>query len=176
MAVIAKKEDLRVQKTRKALYAALFSLLNRQTFAKITVHDICAESMVSKTAFYAHFKDKYDLLGRWLKERRETILLSLIDASDRQAEEVLYEALQIYLPVLGNLIDDAGVEQQILLYRFFSPSNENDEPAAADFIAGGLFYAVYRQVKENRKTAEEDVRKKIGMMYRLVVANLNWES
>ena len=57
-----KKTDLRIQKTRKALETALFLLLQTQPFSKITVNDLCTQSMVSRSAFYANFEDKYALL------------------------------------------------------------------------------------------------------------------
>ena len=57
-----KKTDLRVKKTQRALVMAMLGLLERQSFGKITVNDLCGEAMVSRSAFYANFEDKYDLL------------------------------------------------------------------------------------------------------------------
>lgn len=57
-----KKEDLRVKRTRKLLYQALFSLMDRHSFKSISVKEICEEAMVHRATFYTHFNDKYDLL------------------------------------------------------------------------------------------------------------------
>lgn len=57
------KQDLRVKKTQRALSTALLTLLESSSFSKITVNDICSEAMVSRSAFYVHFQDKYDLLS-----------------------------------------------------------------------------------------------------------------
>lgn len=56
------KQDLRIKKTERALATAMFMLLERQSFSSITVNDVCAEAMISRSAFYAHFEDKYALL------------------------------------------------------------------------------------------------------------------
>ncbi|MDL2214099.1 TetR/AcrR family transcriptional regulator [Clostridia bacterium OttesenSCG-928-O13] len=58
-----KKQDLRIQKTQRALAMAMLTLLEKQSFGKITVNDLCAEAMVSRSAFYTHFEDKYALLS-----------------------------------------------------------------------------------------------------------------
>jgi AcrR family transcriptional regulator len=58
---MAKKTDLRVVKTKKALSSAMLMLLRDMPFAKITVNEICARALVSRSAFYTHFLDKYDL-------------------------------------------------------------------------------------------------------------------
>lgn len=58
---MTKKTDLRVVKTKKALSSAMLMLLRDMPFAKITVNEICARALVSRSAFYTHFLDKYDL-------------------------------------------------------------------------------------------------------------------
>lgn len=51
--------------TKKILAGALRELLVERPFGSITVGDIAARSHVSRTTFYNHFKDKYEL-GVWL--------------------------------------------------------------------------------------------------------------
>lgn len=68
-----KKQDIRVFKTQRTLKNALFVLLKKQAFTKITIKSICEEAMVSRSTFYAHFEDKYKLLEFSLEElRRES--------------------------------------------------------------------------------------------------------
>lgn len=56
------KEDLRQKRTRRLLVQALISLLEEQSFASLSVVDICQRAMVHRTTFYAHFEDKQALL------------------------------------------------------------------------------------------------------------------
>jgi AcrR family transcriptional regulator len=48
--------------TKKILAEHLISMLENQSFKKITVNDICQHAMISRSAFYLHFEDKYSLL------------------------------------------------------------------------------------------------------------------
>lgn len=57
------KQDLRIKKTQRALALSLLTLLEGTNFQKITVNDLCTQAMVSRSAFYSHFEDKYALLG-----------------------------------------------------------------------------------------------------------------
>jgi AcrR family transcriptional regulator len=50
------------QQTKKILAEHLISMLENQNFKKITVNDICQHAMISRSAFYLHFEDKYSLL------------------------------------------------------------------------------------------------------------------
>lgn len=54
--------DLRIKKTQRALVGAMTTLLEKESFDKITVNDLCIQGMISRSAFYAHFEDKYGLL------------------------------------------------------------------------------------------------------------------
>lgn len=64
----AKATDIRITKTQRALSIAMLSLLEKNSFQKITVNDICQEALVSRSTFYAHFVDKYMLLQFCMQE------------------------------------------------------------------------------------------------------------
>ena len=54
-----KKQDLRIMKTKKALYQSLIQLMKEKTFEEIRVSDICELALINRSTFYAHFDDKY---------------------------------------------------------------------------------------------------------------------
>ncbi|MBC1474435.1 TetR/AcrR family transcriptional regulator [Listeria grandensis] len=76
-----KNSDLRVQKTKKALYATLLKMLEKEELSSITVNDICKEALVHRTTFYKHFYDKYDLLMYVLHEQFQDYFA--LDIKDR---------------------------------------------------------------------------------------------
>ena len=71
-----KKEDLRVQKTKKALTEKFRQLLEEKRFEDITVNELCEKAGIRRATFYKHFEDKYDFLS--------FVVQSLRDDFDRQ--------------------------------------------------------------------------------------------
>ncbi|MFC6323589.1 TetR/AcrR family transcriptional regulator [Companilactobacillus baiquanensis] len=57
-------KDVRKIKTERDIQQALLKLLESKTFRQVTVADICQVSLTSRSTFYAHYLDKYDLLDK----------------------------------------------------------------------------------------------------------------
>lgn len=55
------KDDLRVQRTRKALQIAFAELLNEKELQHITVRELAERAKVHRATFYSHFQDIYAL-------------------------------------------------------------------------------------------------------------------
>lgn len=61
-------KDIRVQKTKKNIEDTFLYLIKEKSFSDITIKDICDEAMISRSTFYAHYKDKYDLLEHFFEK------------------------------------------------------------------------------------------------------------
>lgn len=57
-------EDRRVRRTRQALLQALIELTTEQGYEHVTVQGIAERANVGRTTFYAHFRDKEELLEK----------------------------------------------------------------------------------------------------------------
>jgi AcrR family transcriptional regulator len=57
-----KKEDRRISRTRKLMHEALMALIVERGYEKITVQDILDRADVGRSTFYAHYRDKDELL------------------------------------------------------------------------------------------------------------------
>lgn len=55
-------------RTDKAIKQALITLLHTKPFEKITVQDILDETPVTRSTFYKHFHDKYEIVERMQEE------------------------------------------------------------------------------------------------------------
>ncbi|MCM3747211.1 TetR family transcriptional regulator C-terminal domain-containing protein [Paenibacillus pasadenensis] len=66
------KEDVRVYKTKKNIADAFIHLLGEKDFICITVKEICAFSLTSKSTFYSHYIDKYDLLEKLVRQHADS--------------------------------------------------------------------------------------------------------
>ena len=66
-----KDQDIRITKSHMALSRTLLELLEKKSFQKITVNDICQGAIVSRSTFYMHFEYKYQLMLFCLREERQ---------------------------------------------------------------------------------------------------------
>ena len=76
---MAKKVDLRVQRTKKAILETFFELLEEKHFSNISVIDICEKALINRGTFYTHFQDKNQLLEKIVYD----MMMSLDDEVDR---------------------------------------------------------------------------------------------
>ncbi len=65
------REDLRVRKTKKALFDAFIKLLSQKPFDEITVNELCDEAGVRRATFYKHYADKFDFLSAYTRLLRD---------------------------------------------------------------------------------------------------------
>jgi AcrR family transcriptional regulator len=102
----AKKEDRRSVRSRSLLENALVALMQERRYADITVQDILDRADVGRSTFYAHFRDKEDLLIRSLERVLESFIHHMDGGDDGrallstveffrhvQANQVLYQAM-----------------------------------------------------------------------------------
>jgi AcrR family transcriptional regulator len=71
------KEDLRVRRTKKALFDAFMKLLSEKPFDEITVNELCDVAGIRRATFYKHYSDKYDFLTAYtclLRDRFDRII------------------------------------------------------------------------------------------------------
>ena len=93
-----KKDDLRIIKTKKALYNALINLMKNKTFEEIKVSDICNEALVNRSTFYAHFEDKYTLLSSFINSLKDSFLNELnTNTKTSNSKEYYTEVIKIFL-------------------------------------------------------------------------------
>ena len=56
------EQDRRVRRTRNALHRSLIELMMERAYDRITVSDVIARADIGRSTFYAHYRDKDDLL------------------------------------------------------------------------------------------------------------------
>ncbi len=68
------QQDLRVQKTYRALNETFLALLEEKSFENITVEELCSRAMIRRATFYRHFADKYDFFHFFIRTTSESFL------------------------------------------------------------------------------------------------------
>lgn len=103
---MAEHSDRRVRRTRDSLHRALIELMIERGYDRVTVSDIIARADVGRSTFYAHYRDKDDLLLVSCTEflRRE-ITRTTVAGSPLSPLRVLFHLAaqypQVYRPLIG---------------------------------------------------------------------------
>lgn len=94
-----KKKDLRIVKTRKALYHAFEELMKSKSFEQIKVSDICNEALINRSTFYDHYNDKYDLLEEYINSLRDSFTLEITkeDNIEKNTKKYYIEIIRLLL-------------------------------------------------------------------------------
>jgi AcrR family transcriptional regulator len=66
-------KDNRRERTKEALRDAMISLLKRKSFDQITTTELVATAQISRSSFYTHYSDKYDMIDHYQQALFNTI-------------------------------------------------------------------------------------------------------
>jgi len=127
----APRRRRRPEEAERAILAAARAFLEERPFREMTVEGIMVRTGLSRPAFYAYFRDRYDLVTRLLEGIGSLLFaldwrwLSGGEGGD-EAREVLIDALQAgsqtfveYGPVLRAIADAAGYDARVeQVYRY----------------------------------------------------------
>lgn len=117
---MSQKADVRTIKTRRSLIIALFTLLEKKPWSKVSIKDICTEAMVSRSTFYAHFEDKYALFEYTLKEMSEVVLRDLLETDMRTMLQKRFSQMKDNERIVKNMfLEDPKQDLMALIYRHF---------------------------------------------------------
>ena len=64
----SQKIDRRTRYTLMVIREAFYDLLEKKSFEKITVSDLCKQAQINRGTFYLHYEDKYALLTELIDE------------------------------------------------------------------------------------------------------------
>lgn len=73
-------QDRRIAKTRQVIYETFISLMSEKEFTQISIKDIINQANISRSTFYAHYQDKYDLLDKTIQEKLSELSELLIES------------------------------------------------------------------------------------------------
>jgi AcrR family transcriptional regulator len=80
--------NLRMRRMQKLLREALLDLIEERGFDALTVSEIIERAMMSRTAFYRHYQDKYDLVEQIFEEAMSALLGAVGDLGQEHPTEI----------------------------------------------------------------------------------------
>ena len=136
--------DRRVRRTRELLRRALLSLVQEKGYDRITVQDILDRADIGRSTFYAHYRDKDDLLRAGFEDIRAAL------AAEREAaEKVPGRRVELLQPMLV-------VFQHVGKHRgFWEPLSRK---GGADLVVRILRESVSDLVREHLRSQFRDAQ------------------
>jgi AcrR family transcriptional regulator len=109
------REDVRTRFTRKVLQDSLVDLMKKKSILDISIKEICGNAGVSRSTFYAYYKDQYDLLG----QMEEEILVEFDKIIEKHAQSGVIplpakELIMMIEPILQYIVSDSNSIQVFL--------------------------------------------------------------
>ena len=174
-----------IQKTKYMLSESLMRLLEKQSFRKISVGDICNGAGVSRSAFYSHFADKYELLAHCMAElldrrvkstaglSQEAQLISMLECV-RENRRMMYNAFMAdlnaeTLDILQRTVC-GGVEERLKELRKKGAVLPGPISMVAAFWAGGLANVILSWMRDGCTTPVEEVARCQSEMIRNITS------
>ncbi|MGO3602198.1 MAG: TetR/AcrR family transcriptional regulator C-terminal domain-containing protein [Enterococcus malodoratus] len=178
-----KENDLRYYRTRKSILSAMTRLLQTKKFEQITVTTICEEAEISRSGFYLHYVDKYDLIEVNLKEFRDQAN-QFVQADNENSKKKLFFNMLTYLQNDGKLIaalisENGSIEVQNYIKRMMRENartnifpqmdleleNDIEEHYALIFLSNALFGVLQDWINRGQKESIEEL---VQIMDRLI--------
>lgn len=111
------KIDLRILKTKKALFETLMVLIKDKSFEEIKVADICSKALINRSTFYSHYNDKYDLLADFIDSLKNELLKTLSKNNN------IINTKEFYIEMITLILNH--IDEKKNLYYSILMSNRN---------------------------------------------------
>lgn len=181
------KEDLRIKKTKEALFSAFFTMLSKMTFEEMTVNALCDNAGIRRATFYKHYADKFDFLNsitRQLRDKFDSIRWKDVAGTNTKEYYVAYAKRVIGFVNEHEVIVKNMLKSDLLpaMLSVITEQNYHDTcdrlkaaqkeglvlRASAETIAmmcaGGIAQIVYHWIADGKKTPSEVLENEIGIM------------
>ena len=104
--------DIRIIKTRQAIEMAMSDLLKEKTFDQITTTELVKRAGISRSSFYTHYQDKYEMIDQYQRvffTKVETIF----DQNGTDVRNAIFEIFDFLYQesVLSALLSENGTRE-----------------------------------------------------------------
>ena len=181
--------DPRVRRTRELLQGALRKLLDQKRFDDITVQDITEAATLNRATFYAHYPDKFALLGELIRVTFLTLLTQRhvqFDSTCSSAFQAIVLAVCDYLAEVQKsqssdhlqfepFVEATVIDQIRLVLLEGFRKHQQEWRISPELVAATASWAIYGAVKQwvntpDRAPAEEFVSVAIELVQPVVAS------
>ncbi|MCL2196016.1 MAG: TetR/AcrR family transcriptional regulator [Treponema sp.] len=146
-----RKENRKVRMTRMVLQDSLIELMKTKPILSITIKDICELADMSRSTFYAHYSDQYDLLRQIEKETLayfEDMLNMYKDKINKKDITQMLEGMLTYIANNSNSIhvllsENGDLDFQKKIFQQFTNHKQVTKYFSEDYKDNEAYYSVF---------------------------------
>jgi len=163
------KENRKIRYSKMVIRDSLTELMKTKPILSISIKDICELADISRSTFYAHYKDQYDLLRQIEEETLayfEDMLDRYKDKHSKKETAQMVEEMLTYMANNGNSIQvllsengDIDFQKKLfehftnhnLVNKYFSEKQQDDETKTyySVFLINGYIGLIQHWLKTN---------------------------
>ena len=172
------EKDIRYYRTKQRITEAMVRLLKEKNFEQITVKNICDYAEVSRSGFYLHYLDKYDLVEQHQLElmAHANTLVQHADSQNPIKKTDLMLHMLNYLnnegEIIALLISDHGsieIQQQvkqvlkqnalenIVDHMTIQLDSDREKDYLVTFLSNALFGVLQEWIKNGQQESPEEL-------------------
>jgi len=163
-----KKENRKIRYTKMVIRESLMELMKTKSILSVSVKDICDLADISRSTFYDHYKDQYDLLKQIGDETLayfEDMLNKYKDKQTKKETNQMVEEMFTYIANNGNTIQvllsengDIAFQKKLLYHfimhnqitKYFSEKQDDEtKPYYSVFLVHGAIGLIQHWLKDN---------------------------
>ncbi|WP_214850982.1 TetR/AcrR family transcriptional regulator [Exiguobacterium sp. s193] len=181
--------DPRPKRSRERITTELFRLLEHHSFSTITVKMLTDGAHINRSTFYAHYKDKYDLLDQIVDEQMTTLAEAIRITGGQPSEPPTVERVSRYFARLFIHIEQnerfyrtmlLQVPIKTFISRFLDTLKENyrlafretttnismlvDRDLLLNYVIGGQLGLLMSWLRNNRPYSSEYMANQLSQM------------
>ena len=183
--------DPRIRRTRHLLQDALRRLLEEKEFDKVTIQDITEAATLNRATFYAHYPDKFALLGELIRVNFLELFAQRnvrFDGSCSSAFQAIILAVCDYLAEVQKshssnqhqfepFVEATVIDQIRLILLEGFRTHPAERPISPEIIAATASWAIYGAVKQwlntpDRVSAEQFAGVAANLVHPIVMAGV----
>ncbi|MEG3310086.1 TetR/AcrR family transcriptional regulator [Streptococcus sp. SS-4456] len=162
--------DNRKERTRQAILEAMITCLELQPFNEITTTHLASQAGISRSSFYTHYKDKYELIEAYQKDLFHQFEY-IFDRHGQNRTQVFLEIFQLLYreQLLSALLSHHGTQeiQQFLIHKvriliardlkeyFKEPLSEMEEEYRSIYFSHAFFGIMQVWIKNGKQESPQ---------------------
>lgn len=164
--------NIRIRFTKDTIKKTLTALVRTKSISSVTVHQLCRQAAISRTTFYRHYKDIYDVVEECEDDMIRSLQEIILCSKNQSPEEILSivfsnmkENPESYLPMV--MIDNDRINSKILhmckkqleesIKKKYGVSDSEKTDIILSYIIGGVNSAIAEWIKGDFALSPEEM-------------------